>query len=170
MVTGVAAGDVMVAVVIGEHHERFAGLHQCFGILHGLILVILVISGLLWDLWFISSQVSILKRRNQELAMQLVGLAYRTAGVSGGVFLRGAHEAFRVDRVVVTPTGRRGNGHSGGEDGTAFAHGSLIVYAPYFKEVCISSICGVCYQCRTGVQHCIYLLGKFVCIHSVYRM
>ena len=37
----------------------------------GLILVILVISGLLWDLWFISSQVSILKRRNQELAMQI---------------------------------------------------------------------------------------------------
>ena len=37
----------------------------------GLILVILVISGLLWGLWFISSQVSILKRRNQELAMQI---------------------------------------------------------------------------------------------------
>ena len=37
----------------------------------GLILVILVISGMLWDLWFISSQVSILKRRNQELAMQI---------------------------------------------------------------------------------------------------
>lgn len=33
--------------------------------------MILVISGLLWDLWFISSQVSILKRRNQELAMQI---------------------------------------------------------------------------------------------------
>ena len=33
--------------------------------------LILVISGLLWGLWFISSQVSILKRRNQELAMQI---------------------------------------------------------------------------------------------------
>ena len=32
---------------------------------------LLVISGLLWGLWFISSQVSILKRRNQELAMQI---------------------------------------------------------------------------------------------------
>lgn len=37
----------------------------------GMILAILVISGLLWGLWFISSQVSILKRRNQELAMQI---------------------------------------------------------------------------------------------------
>jgi hypothetical protein len=54
--------------------------------------------------------------------------------------------------------------------GTAFAHGSLIVYAPYFKEVCISSICGVCYQCRTGAQHRIYLFGKFIGIHSDYRM
>ena len=93
MVTGVAAGDVMVAVVIGEHHERLAGLHQCFGILHGVAEVDVVVGRAV---------------ANQELAMQLVGLAYRTAGVSGGVFLRGAHEAFRVDRVVVTPTGRRG--------------------------------------------------------------
>ena len=54
--------------------------------------------------------------------------------------------------------------------GTAFAHNTLIIYVPYFKEVCISSICGVCYQCRTGAQHLIYLLGKFVGIHSDYRM
>ena len=46
----------------------------------------------------------------------------------------------------------------------------IIEYAPYFKEVCISSICGVCYQCRTGAQHRIYLFGKFIGIHSVYRM
>ena len=39
--------------------------------LRGMILIILVISGLLWGLWFISSQVSVLKRRNQELAMQI---------------------------------------------------------------------------------------------------
>ena len=44
---------------------------QLDNFIRGLILVILVISGLLWDLWFISSQVSILKRRNQELAMQI---------------------------------------------------------------------------------------------------
>ena len=43
MVTGVATGDVMVAVVIGEHHERFAGLHQCFGILHGVAEVDVVV-------------------------------------------------------------------------------------------------------------------------------
>lgn len=37
----------------------------------GLILIIIVVSGVLWGLWFISTQVSILKRRNQELAMQI---------------------------------------------------------------------------------------------------
>jgi len=29
------------------------------------------VSGVLWGLWFISTQVSILKRKNQELAMQV---------------------------------------------------------------------------------------------------
>ena len=29
------------------------------------------LSGVLWGLWFISTQVSILKRKNQELAMQV---------------------------------------------------------------------------------------------------
>ncbi|WP_288939656.1 DUF2304 domain-containing protein [Blautia faecicola] len=37
----------------------------------GLILIIMIVSGILWGLWFISTQVSILKRRNQELAMQI---------------------------------------------------------------------------------------------------
>ena len=37
----------------------------------GLILLIIIVSGILWGLWFISTQVSILKRRNQELAMQI---------------------------------------------------------------------------------------------------
>ena len=56
MVTGVATGDVMVAVVIGEHHERFAGLHQCFGILHGVAEVDVVVGRTV---------------ANQELAMQV---------------------------------------------------------------------------------------------------
>ena len=56
MVTGVATGDVMVAVVIGEHHERFAGLHQCFGILHGVAEVDVVVGRTV---------------ANQELAMQI---------------------------------------------------------------------------------------------------
>lgn len=34
----------------------------------GLILTIIIVS---WGLWFISTQVSILKRKNQELAMQV---------------------------------------------------------------------------------------------------
>lgn len=38
----------------------------------GLILIIIIVSGILWGLWFISTQVSILKRRNQELAMQIL--------------------------------------------------------------------------------------------------
>jgi len=37
----------------------------------GLILTIIIVSGVLWGLWFISTQVSILKRKNQELAMQI---------------------------------------------------------------------------------------------------
>ena len=37
----------------------------------GLILIIIIVSGILWGLWFISTQISILKRRNQELAMQI---------------------------------------------------------------------------------------------------
>lgn len=37
----------------------------------GLILIIIIVSEILWGLWFISTQVSILKRRNQELAMQI---------------------------------------------------------------------------------------------------
>lgn len=37
----------------------------------GLILTLIIVSGVLWGLWFISTQVSILKRKNQELAMQV---------------------------------------------------------------------------------------------------
>ena len=36
-----------------------------------LILIIIIVSWILWGLWFISTQVSILKRKNQELAMQI---------------------------------------------------------------------------------------------------
>lgn len=39
--------------------------------LRGLVLIIIIVSGILWGLWFISTQVSSLKRRNQELAMQI---------------------------------------------------------------------------------------------------
>lgn len=39
--------------------------------LRGLILIMVIVSGILWGLWFISTQVSSLKRRNQELAMQI---------------------------------------------------------------------------------------------------
>ena len=39
--------------------------------LRGLILIMIIVSGVLWGLWFISTQVSILKRKNQELAMQV---------------------------------------------------------------------------------------------------
>lgn len=37
----------------------------------GIILAVLAMIGVLWGLWFISTQVSILMRKNQELAMQL---------------------------------------------------------------------------------------------------
>lgn len=35
-----------------------------------LILVLMVVLGVVWGLWFISTQVSILMRKNQEIAMQ----------------------------------------------------------------------------------------------------
>jgi len=37
----------------------------------GLIMTIIIVSGVLWGLWFISMQISILKRKDQELAMQV---------------------------------------------------------------------------------------------------
>mgnify|MGYP006911825802 CR=1 FL=1 len=37
----------------------------------GLILIIMIVSGILWGLWFISTQVSILKRSNQDLDKQI---------------------------------------------------------------------------------------------------
>ncbi len=36
-----------------------------------LILIFLMVIGIVWGLWFISTQVSVLKRKNQELAMQI---------------------------------------------------------------------------------------------------
>lgn len=36
-----------------------------------LLLILLMVLGVVWGLWFISTQVSILMRKNQELAMQL---------------------------------------------------------------------------------------------------
>lgn len=35
------------------------------------VLILLMVIGVVWGLWFISTQVSILMRKNQELAMQL---------------------------------------------------------------------------------------------------
>ena len=35
------------------------------------ILILLMVLGVVWGMWFISTQVSILMRKNQELAMQL---------------------------------------------------------------------------------------------------
>ena len=36
-----------------------------------LVLIFLMVIGIVWGLWFISTQVSILRRKNQELAMQI---------------------------------------------------------------------------------------------------
>lgn len=36
-----------------------------------LIVILLITAGVVWTLWFISTQVSILRRKNQELAMQI---------------------------------------------------------------------------------------------------
>lgn len=44
---------------------------KCYVSTRGLILTIIIVSGVLWGLWFISTQVSILKRKDQELAMQV---------------------------------------------------------------------------------------------------
>ena len=37
----------------------------------GFVLIIIALFGVLWGLWFISTQVSILIRKNQELAIQI---------------------------------------------------------------------------------------------------
>lgn len=37
----------------------------------GLVLIMVIVAGSIWGLWFISTQVSVLERRNQELAIQL---------------------------------------------------------------------------------------------------
>lgn len=37
----------------------------------GLILIMVIVTGILWGLWFISTQVSMLRRRNQEMAIQI---------------------------------------------------------------------------------------------------
>lgn len=39
----VAACDIVVAVVVGKHHERFSGLYKSFGILHGVAEVHVVV-------------------------------------------------------------------------------------------------------------------------------
>lgn len=36
-----------------------------------LVVILLITAGVVWTLWFISTQVSILRRKNQELAMQI---------------------------------------------------------------------------------------------------
>ena len=86
----------------------------------GLILVILVISGLLWDLWFISSQVSILKRRNQELegtgrteerAMKKVLFVINTLGGAGAeralleLLKRFSPQQYEIDLYVLLDQG-----------------------------------------------------------------
>lgn len=39
--------------------------------LRGLVLVLIIILGVIWGMWFVSTQVSILLRKNQELAIQI---------------------------------------------------------------------------------------------------
>ena len=70
MVAGVAAGDVMVAVVIGKHHERLAGLHQCFGILHGVAEVDVVVGRTVAN-QELAMQVSLLNQENERILHRL---------------------------------------------------------------------------------------------------
>lgn len=44
---------------------------ECFISVRGFVLIMLALFGILWGLWFISTQVSILVRKNQELAIQI---------------------------------------------------------------------------------------------------
>ncbi len=56
-------------MILSGHFESISDESLCE--YRGLILTIIIVSGVLWGLWFISTQVSILKRKNQELAMQV---------------------------------------------------------------------------------------------------
>lgn len=56
---------VLIGVLLKPSYiERFISVR-------GFILVLLAIFGILWGLWFISTQVSLLSRKNQELAIQI---------------------------------------------------------------------------------------------------
>ena len=56
---------------VRNHSENPSQAGNSYVSLRGLILIVIIVSGILWGLWFISTQVSSLKRRNQELAMQI---------------------------------------------------------------------------------------------------
>lgn len=47
-----------------SHLERYVSLR-------GLVLILLIVVGVIWGMWFISCYVSDLMRKNQELAMQI---------------------------------------------------------------------------------------------------
>lgn len=56
---------VLIGVLLKPSYiERFLSVR-------GFILIMIALFGVLWGLWFISTQVSILIRKNQELAIQI---------------------------------------------------------------------------------------------------
>lgn len=65
LVWAVMAGLMIVAGILLKPSQ----IGQYISV-RGLLLVLIILLGAIWGLWFISTQVSILLRKNQELAMQ----------------------------------------------------------------------------------------------------
>lgn len=56
---------IIAAVLLKPYHlERFISIRTLF-------MIMTIIIGIVWGMWFISTQVSLLMRKNQELAMQI---------------------------------------------------------------------------------------------------
>lgn len=56
---------IIAAILLKPYHlERFISVQTMF-------MIMIIIIGIVWGMWFISTQVSILMRKNQELAMQI---------------------------------------------------------------------------------------------------
>ena len=70
---------VLIGILLKPAYiERFISVR-------GFILIMIALFGVLWGLWFISTQVSILIRKNQELAIQISLLNQDIERLSGEI-------------------------------------------------------------------------------------
>lgn len=107
MDTCVAAEDAVVAVRVREHTEIFVSLNECLRVFRCVAEVYVVVCQSLTE---------------QQVSAQLGRTGNGTYIVALGIFLGRAHEAFRIDGVVVAPAGGRCYGNACGKNRTPLAH------------------------------------------------